>query len=155
MRPIAPILTAVAAALAACSNTGDGHAANSRICTPFPEQAANANGRTGAAAPAPTDPASAVDDCLHRWGYTLAASSDPAEQVAQATVAACVSLLTRWNQQAASAGAPTTAPSLVTGEDATPLSEHYAYARGRALFYVVQARAGKCAAPAPQPPAKG
>jgi len=27
------------------------------------------------------------------------------------------------------------------------MTEHYVFAQGRALFYVVQARAGKCAAP--------
>jgi hypothetical protein len=138
----------VAAALAGCSKTGEGHAANSRVCTPFPEQAANANGQP---APAPADPSAAADDCLHRWGYILAASPDRAEEAAQATLAACAGALTRWNQQGLAAGAPDatmTAPSLVTGQASNPIAEHFNYAQGRALFYVVQARAGKCAAPA-------
>jgi hypothetical protein len=141
----------LAAALAGCSNTGEGRAANSHICTPFPEQASNANGQPAAA---PSDPGAAADDCLHRWGYILAASPDRAEEAAQATVAACASALTHWNQQGLAAGAPdvsVTAPSLVTGQNSNPIAEHFNYAQGRALFYVVQARAGKCAAPASAP----
>lgn len=157
MRRALPIAAAAAAALslAACNNAENGRAAGagSRICTPFPE-AANSNGQTGAPAQ-PTDAAGAADDCLHRWAYSLAASTDPAEAVAQATVAACAPALTRWNQQGLGVGAggpaPGTgaeeAPSLLTGQPTNPLTEHYTYAQGRALFYVVQARAGKCAPP--------
>lgn len=145
-----------AVSLAACNNPDNGHGsgAGSRICTPFPE-AANSNNGQAAAPVQPTDPAGALDDCLHRWGYTLAAAGDPAESVAQATVAACASFLTRWNQQGLVSGAggsqPATgaeeAPSLLTGQPTNPLTEHYTYAQGRALFYVVQGRAGKCAPP--------
>jgi hypothetical protein len=147
-------LVGLAAALAACSKAGDGGTGggSSRLCTPFPEQASTANGQP---APAPTDPAGVLDDCLHRWGYSLAASSDRAEEVAQAVTAACTSALSRWNQQGlTSGGAPqtssgdaVTAPSLVTGQLSNPIAEHYNFAQGRALFYVVQARAGKCSAP--------
>lgn len=154
--------TAVAAfALAACSNPNGGKSGgHAGACTPFPE-AANSN--NGQAAAAPSDPASALDDCLHRWGYTLAPSSDAAEAVAQASVAACASMLARWNQQGLTSGAvpqpaesAQEAPSLLNGQPTNPLAEHYTYAQGRALFYVVQARAGKCAPPAttaPQAPA--
>jgi hypothetical protein len=146
-------ITALAAAgLAGCGQSGG--KADSRICTPFPEAvASNAN---APGAPSPTaDPAGAVDDCLHRWGYTLAVSPDTAEAVAQATVAACTPALTRWNQQGAATGAAPQqpdqaaqlAPSLLNGQPTNPFQEHYAYAQGRALFYVVQARAGKCAPP--------
>lgn len=102
-----------------------------------------------AAPPIATDPAAAVEDCLHRWGYALAASSDEASQVASATVAACGPSLSRWNQAAMAGGegGPVEAPSLVSGQQTTPLTEHFSFAQGRALFYVVQARAGKCAAP--------
>jgi hypothetical protein len=145
-----------ALALAACNDNRAGMAgggsSGSGLCTPFAGQTTAAN---AAAAPvgAPADPAAAVDDCLHHWGYALAASSDPANQVADAVVAACTSTLARWNQQAmmpAVPGAPAPpgeAPSLVTGETTTPTAERHAYAEGRALFYVVQARAGKCSAP--------
>lgn len=142
--------------LAGCNNAESGHAGSS-ICTPFAEAAA-ATGNAQAAAPGAqpaADPAAALDDCLHRWGYTLAASSDRAQEVAQAAVAACTPALTRWNQQMLAAmangqgsGSGETAPSLLTGQPTTPITEHYNYAQGRALFYVVQGRAGKCAAPA-------
>jgi hypothetical protein len=145
-----------ALALSACTNTdATGGHADARVCTPFPEAAnANANG-PAAPVPAAADPAAALDDCLHRWGYALAGSTDAAEAVAQATVAACVPALTHWNQQGLSAGQPgaDSAPSLLTGQPTNPLTEHYTYAQARALFYVVQARAGKCAAPANLTPA--
>ncbi|CAN7558326.1 hypothetical protein LJR225_004088 [Phenylobacterium sp. LjRoot225] len=161
----APSLIAAVAltalAVAACNNPDR---AASRICTPF--AAANASANPGPAAPgvaqplpAAADPAAALDDCLHRWGYTLAASSDRAQEVAQAAIAACTPALTRWNQQTLSApaagsqgpGPAETAPSLLTGQATTPIVEHYNYAQARALFYVVQGRAGKCA----PPPASG
>ena len=138
-------------ALAACDDPGQPRAAGAggtKLCTPF---AGEANGQ--AAAAAPMDPRGMVDDCLHRWGYALAASPDPAGDVAAATVAACSSALGRWNQQALippggdGPRAPTEAPSLITGEETNAVAERYGYAQGRALFYVVQARAGKCAAP--------
>jgi hypothetical protein len=149
-------LTAVAAlcalGLAGCNDNAHraGMGGGAGLCIPFGGPGAGAAGPPSVAA-APADPAAAVDDCLHRWGYALAASSDPADQVAQATVAACASTLSRWNQQAmpaaAAPGAPAEAPSLITGEPTTPAAERHAYVQGRALFYVVQARAGKCAAP--------
>ena len=37
--------------------------------------------------------------------------------------------------------------SLITGEPTTPMAEHNNFAHARALFYVVQARAGNCAPP--------
>ena len=56
--------------------------------------------------------------------------------------------------------APTTGPggdtadatSLVTGQPTNAFSAHHEFAQNRALFYVVQARAGRCAPPpAPKP----
>jgi hypothetical protein len=101
-----------------------------------------------ATAPVGADAASVVDDCLHRWGYTLARSTDAADTVSLAVVAACSAPLSRWNQQnlAVGGGAPE-APSLLTGENTTPIGAHAEFARSRALFYVVQARAGKCPPP--------
>lgn len=146
--------------LAACNNGGGDRAgAASRICTPFAVAAGGAgNAQTPAPGvqPAAADPAAALDDCLHRWGYSLAAASDGAQEVAMATVAACAPALTRWNQQMLAtatgpqgAAATETAPSLLTGQPTTPIAEHYNYAQARALFYVVQGRAGKCAPPPP------
>jgi hypothetical protein len=156
MTPRALIALAAAASLAACNNAADRRAADSRICTPFPEAAnTGASGQPTAIQP-PADAAAAVDDCLHRWGYTLAGTSDSAEAVAQAVMAACTGALSRWNQQGLTAGGvlgaqPTEAPSLVTGQPSNPMAEHYSYAQNRALFYVVQGRAGKCAAPTTRP----
>ena len=157
-----------AAALAAlglvgCDNNGRGGV--NGICKPFTTPTATAQTQTqtpaaltaipgGAAGVLPAapagDPSAGVDDCLHRWGYTLAASTDPANFAAEATVAACTTALATWNQQSLSAdnaGGAVQAPSLMTGQPTNPLAEHYAFAQGRALFYVVQARAGHCAPP--------
>ena len=161
MQPSGPFAAAV---LAVLSLAGCNKPSGSQICTPFAAPAASA---ASTPAPAPgalqpaavaADPATALDDCLHRWGYTLAASSDRAQEVAMAVVAACSPALTRWNQQmvAVAASGSTggqvpnvaeSAPSLLTGQTTTPIAEHYNYAQGRALFYVVQGRAGKCAPP--------
>jgi hypothetical protein len=153
------VLACVLAGVSACADRdGDDDRGDRRevagICTPFAAQ--------GAAA-APTDPASveavttpavagdaaAFDDCLHRWGYRLARSDDPAETAAAAVVAACAPTLARWNSTTLSqpAAAPDTAVSLVTGEPSTTLADRYRSAQSKALFYVVQARAGNCALP--------
>lgn len=151
-----------AAAAAALGLAGCNKPAGSEICTPFaaatPAAGAAQTPAPGALQPAvvAADPAAALDDCLHRWGYTLAASSDRAQEVALAVVAACSPALTRWNQQILGTGAQGAAqgqslaepaPSLLTGQNTTPIAEHYNYAQARALFYVVQGRAGKCAPP--------
>lgn len=153
----APVLIAASIAalgLAGCNNanrTGGGVAG---ICKPFPTaQAATTQGQPATtlnATPGAGDPAAGLDDCLHRWSYTLAASTDPANLVADAALAACGDALSSWNQSAltaANAGGAVQAPSLMTGEPTNPILEHHAFAQGRALFYVVQARAGHCAAP--------
>ena len=163
IRNILPVAVALAAvSLAACSKTQGGGMAgggDSRLCIPFATTTTTTttttNGQAAApvvAAPIAADPGVAVEDCLHRWGYALAASSDDANQVATATVAACGSSISRWNQQTLTSGdggggGPSEAPSLLTGQPTTPITEHFIFAQGRALFYVVQARAGKCAAP--------
>lgn len=146
-------LTALAAVgLAGCNNANRANASANGICKPF--TTANAQGNTAATAlpgavPA-AEPSAALDDCLHRWGYTLATSSDPANLVADATVAACAQALTGWNQSSLSTvgtNAPVEAPSLLNGQPTNPLAEHHAFAQSRALFYVVQARAGHCGPP--------
>ena len=137
-----------AAGLAGCTaraNGGGGLAGSpSNICTPFATTQANG------AVPAPTanDPGAKFDDCVHRWAYTLAGARDVADVVANATVAACGASLTAWNQQSLGQAQPETdATSLTTGEPTTMVAERARYAQSRALFYVVQARAGNCAAP--------
>lgn len=140
--------------LAGCTNNGRSAGAVEGICKPFTTASTTTTAQTTpatlpAAAP-PGDPSANLDDCLHRWGYTLAASLDPANMVADATLAACSSALSAWNQQSLSqdnAGGAVQAPSLMNGQPTNPLAEHYAFAEGRALFYVVQARAGHCGPP--------
>jgi hypothetical protein len=134
------ILLAAVCALALCGcnkNQTQGVAVGTAACKAFPT----------AAAPVGSDPGAVLDDCLHRWSYALAKSTDGADLVAQAAVAACSAPLSRWNQQAVGAGAPPEAPSLLTGETTNPIAAHTEFARGRALFYVVQGRAGKCPGP--------
>lgn len=141
------IVSAACAGLAACQGGGPRPVAG--ICKPFTEAAAQP-----AAAPgqlAPSGGAVALEDCLHRWGYTLAGARDEAGVVSDAVAAACRAPLARWNQQsmgaAAAANAPQEAPSLITGQNTNPIAEHANFASDRALFYVVQARAGGCKPP--------
>lgn len=118
-----------------------------------------------AAAPAGApDAAAPVDDCVRRWAFSLAGARDRAEVVAGAAVAACDGALSHWNQAALAqaapagadqmagqmadqAGAPVEALSLTTGQPTNPMAAHAAFARDRALLYVVEARAGRCAPP--------
>lgn len=161
-RKLTAVLALSALALAACSDDDDerrGGSGGARLCIPFAGAQTTQGGQTAqgsqaAPAAAPTGPSAAMDDCLHRWGYALAASEDPADQVAGAVVAACMPALSRWNQQALAPTAgptgpppPSQAQSLITGEETNAMAERYRYAEGRALFYVVQARAGNCPAP--------
>lgn len=141
----AAALVLVALGLTACDQRHE-MAANSKVCADFKP----ATKAAPIAAPiAAIDPGAApVDECVRRWAYSLAASRDPADAVAQATVAACTPQLARWNQQTlGQPGSDIEANSITTGQPTTPLAEHSAFTAGRALFYVVQARAGRCAAP--------
>lgn len=139
-----PVMAAVALAtlaLAACEN---GHEAmsNPKICADFRNNA-------GPGATAASDPSTPVDECARRWAYSLAGSRDGAEIVAEAVVAACAPVLSRWNQASLGQTGNTgeQALSLTTGQPTNPLAEHSSFAQGRALFYVVQARAGRCKPP--------
>jgi hypothetical protein len=140
-------------AIAGCQGARQGGVAGggNSLCLPFAGTGAQTNAAGTATAPPLTaaDPSAATEDCLHRWGYALAGSTDDATHVARAVMAACGSTLARWNQQSATVGgdAAIEAPSLITGQPTSPIAEHLRFAEGRALFYVVQARAGKCAAP--------
>lgn len=118
------------------------------FCTPFRTSDANAPLTT-------VDPGAVFDDCLHRWGYSLAGAKDNADLVASAAVSACGVALTHWNQQSLSQqnGPTENAPSLTTGQSGDMVTARAQYAQSRALFYVVQARAGNCAPPTVKPPA--
>ncbi|OYX30450.1 MAG: hypothetical protein B7Y99_11665 [Caulobacterales bacterium 32-69-10] len=78
------------------------------------------------------------------------ADDTAAIDVADAVMAACTPALSRWNQStlaAQPAGTSDSAVSLVTGKIGTTPEDRYEMGRGKALFYVVQGRAGNCAAP--------
>jgi hypothetical protein len=142
-------LIAASLGLAACGDHR-GEMVNAKICADF--RTVN-TAQTGVPAPAVTDAATPVDECVRRWAYSLAGARDTADVVADATVAACAAPLSRWNQAGLAqqaqtgAGGPVEALSLTTGQPTTALAEHSNFAHGRALFYVVQARAGHCAPP--------
>ncbi len=143
LQPVTALLCLGVLGLSAC-NDADHHgvAANPKICVDFktakPAQSALPEADTGAGP---------LDDCVRRWAYSLAPSRDAAEVVAEAVVGACNAPLSRWNSQVLNVQGPGEAASLTTGEPTTPLGEHNAFAHGRALLYVVQARAGACAPP--------
>lgn len=140
-KPVMAVLALATLGLAACENGHDGMAANSKICADF---------KTAPGATAAADPSMPVEECTRRWAYSLASSKDSAEVVADAVVAACGAQLSKWNQAALGQSAPGSneqALSLTTGQPTNPLAEHSAFAQGRALLYVVQARAGRCAPP--------
>jgi len=136
-------LALAAMGLSACGGHGE-HMINSKICADF--KTSNTT-QTGASSLAVTDAASPVDDCLRRWAYSLAGARDHADVVADATVAACTAALGRWNQAGLGQSGQVEALSLTTGQPTNALAEHNAFAHGRALLYVVQARAGRCAPP--------
>ena len=134
-------LCLAALGLTACDNNPGGMAANSKVCIDW-KQAKPAQLMVGAEAAGP------VDECVKRWAYSLASSNDAAGVVAEAAAGACSAQLARWNQTAlGQPGGDAEATSITTGETTSPLAEHNAFTRSRALFYVVQARAGHCAAP--------
>ena len=147
---------ALTAVLAGCNREAAASGGNitlaggGKYCTPFATAAAASNA-TGLAPAVTSDPAVAFDDCIHRWGYVLAPSRDPADVVAQASVEACSSILASWSQQIGQASQEPAEYS-PRGRSAAPQApdpetQRMHAAEGRALFYVVQARAGGCAAP--------
>lgn len=102
--------------------------ANAGICAPVPpprrEPAANSY-----------EQAVHRDECLHRWAYRLAPSRDAADLVAGAVVGACRPQVDR------------SASLLAQGDEAAEahfITEMDRVARERALYRVVQARAGNC-----------
>jgi len=128
--------------LAACSEHRGRMAANSKICADFKSGKANPAALAGIPAEA-----QAVDECVRRWAYSLASSKDDADVVADAATFACSGPLTRWNQQSLGQGGQPEALSLTTGQPTNALAEHNNFARSRALFHVVAARAGGCDPP--------
>lgn len=139
-KPVMAVAALAVLGLAACDDRHDGMS-NPKICTDF---------KAAPSVTAAADPSTPVEECTRRWAYSLAGSKDGAEIVADAVVAACAAQLSKWNQASlgqAAPGAGEQALSLTTGQPTNPLAEHSAFAQGRALFYVVQARAGRCSPP--------
>ena len=134
-------LCLAALTLGACERGSNSMAANGKICIDFKQA------KAPLAAPG-ADGAAGVEQCVQRWAYSLAPSRDDADTVAEAAAAACTTQLSRWNQASLNQpGGEGEATSLITGQPTSPLAEHSAFTHARALFYVVQARAGNCAPP--------
>jgi hypothetical protein len=146
---------ACAVGLSGCGprGAGDGQAATtaSGYCTAF--RTTNAAGAQNSAV---ADPSGALDDCIHRWAYVLSRGHDPADVVAHATLEACSANLAAWSQQAAGASqqdqggqSPRYDRRGEAGGEATPnpMAQQMGMVDAKALFYVVQARAGNCELP--------
>lgn len=112
------------------------------------------------------DPSAAVDDCLHRWAYVLSRGHDPADVVAHATLEACSTSLASWSQQVGGGSSQDEEDQSRysrrggRGQQApNPMAQRMGMVNAKALFYVVQARAGNCALPPADslvaPPAPG
>ncbi len=98
------------------------------LCAPVPAQ------RTDQAANA-YQQAVQRDECIHRWSYRFARVPDSAESVVGAVLGACRAQIDR------------SATMLGEGDDAAErfyLAEMEKAARERALYRVIQARAGNC-----------
>ncbi len=117
------------ALLGACTGEPIGWAADQQqICSPPPPFREVA----------PADPyqqAVARDECIHNWAYRLARSDDDAEAVVGAVIGACRTSIDRSATMVA-AGDPEA--------ERFYLAEFERASRERALFRVVQARAGRC-----------
>ena len=142
-RPSRLAAIALAALLGACTGEPIGWAADqAQICSPPPPFRETA----------PADAyqqAVARDECIHNWAYRLSRSDDDAEAVVGAVVGACRTSIDRSATMVA-AGDPEA--------ERFYMAEFERASRERALFRVVQARAGRCsleprAAEAPAAPA--
>lgn len=120
-------------------------AAVSAGCSDLRSSLAEAQGEQGICAPVPAlrqEPAANAyqqaiqrDECIHRWGYRFAAAPDPAESVVGAVIGACRAQIDR------------SATLLGEGDPEAEryyLAEMERVAKERALYRVIQARAGNC-----------
>lgn len=144
MKKIA-LVAMVAATLAGCS----GKLANQDICT----------------TPRPLDVTVNADDmrdnpgwqqlnaenCVHRWAYRLAGSSDPANTVAEAVMGACQDTVFRTayadEQHRKAREEQTDGFDTQTGISMNLYAAAWRELRNKALFHVVQARVGHCKIP--------
>lgn len=114
-------------------------------CSDMRYSLAEASGEQGICAPVPTlrqEPAANAyqqaiqrDECIHRWAYLFAAAPDSAESVVGAVIGACRAQIDR------------SATMLGEGDPEAEryyLGEMERVAKERALYRVIQARAGSC-----------
>ena len=114
-------------------------------CSDMRYSLADTGGEQGICSPVPPlrqDPAANAyqqaiqrDECIHRWGYRFAATSDAAESVVGAVIGACRAQIDR------------SATLLGEGDPEAEryyLAEMERVAKERALYRVIQARAGRC-----------
>jgi hypothetical protein len=128
------LVAATLASLAGCSSRP-----NPNICsTPTPVDVSGASIGSW----------SGVESCLHRWGYRLAGSPEPAPVVAEAVVGGCYDAIEKWAFKIA--GTDDQLPPYrepVTGRVMDYRANLFQQARSYAQFYVVQSRAGHCRVP--------
>lgn len=90
-------------------------------------------------------------NCVQKWGYRLAKSQDPADKVADAVMGACWDTIYPWAYarmvDAKSVTASEKTISSRSGREVNFVEETYEQLHARALFHVVQARAGRCQIP--------
>lgn len=127
--------------------------ANSKICTTPAALNVSANAMTEAADKIddPIYQKQMLEQCVHRWAYRLAPSGDPAPVAAEAVLAACDEVLFRATfaaeQRAQSRNEPNDVFDVQTGQSVNRYAGATEEMRRKALFHVVQARAGKCVVP--------
>jgi hypothetical protein len=120
-------------------------AAAAPACSDLRYSLADTGGQQGICAPVPPlrqDAAANAyqqaiqrDECIHRWGYRFAAAPDEAESVVGAVIGACRAQIDR------------SATLLGEGDPEAEryyLTEMERVAKERALYRVIQARAGNC-----------
>lgn len=147
-------LAVVAVSLSAC---GAARPNDNRICTSTPPLEDLIERKAAAGTPAAIAEAEQanLNGCLHRWAYRLAGSTDPAPVVADAVLGACWDAMIYQNGteldyqiDQMKRGRPGFDISLVrTGQTVSLEAKNYEENRAKALFHVVQARAGNCKVP--------
>lgn len=142
----------LALGLAASALGGCSQMANNTICASPPSMESDfAASQADDAGGVPAQRMLALN-CVHRWSYRLAPSSDAVDDVAEAVLGACSDAIFRA-AYAQEKEAESRQQVAVGFNAETGMSENY-YSLGteehrrQAVFRVVQARAGNCAVPA-------
>lgn len=129
IRVVRGLLLLASLALSGCSETPFPLGSPSPgVCAPVPPPRANNAANS-------YEQAVYRDECIHRWAYRLAGSRDAADLVAGAVIGACRPQIDR------------SATLLAEGDETAEtwyMTEMERVSRERALYRVVQARAGNC-----------